>query len=172
MDRNVIPLSPEMFRELDVMARKMAGVVLIVREWLEMNGAFGRREALYTSAIVDTTLPEQSWKGCDVSWIEIANEIAPSAFHSCKRPEMDWMAVKPPRYLPIHSPARDRTRPAELQRNRSDGEQGAGSREFQGDCRKIAHTERSPGRPIRMGETLSRRTAPPAGRPDIFRNQL
>lgn len=105
MDRNVIPLSPEMFRELDVMARKMAGAVLIVREWSEMEGAFGRRGALYTSAIMDTTLPKRFWKGTDVSWIEIANAIDPSAFHSCKRPEMDWMAVKPPdiyRFIVLH----------------------------------------------------------------------
>jgi len=97
----IIKLTPELFRELDILARREAGKPLKVVDWREMEGAFARQSIWAAPLYLDINEPYLTERGV----IEIANQIDTDKFYSTKRPELDWRAIPKEqiyRFLVLH----------------------------------------------------------------------
>jgi len=97
----IIKLTPELFRELDILARREGGKPLKVVDWRKMEGAFAQQSVWAAPLYVDINKPHLTEKGV----IEIANQIDTDKFYSTKRPELDWRAIPKEqiyRFLVLH----------------------------------------------------------------------
>ncbi len=89
---NVIKLTRELYRKLDIIARQNAGTTIEVRKYKEMGGNFAETSIWPTRVCVDTCREE--WREMRV--IYLANRIDAGRFHSCPRSrwELNWGEIR------------------------------------------------------------------------------
>ena len=88
-ESNILKLTENQFRELDVLVRKKAGKVLKLYQH-ESRDDFGYWSAWAGDVVIDTTKMDAQYTMAEKGIINLANQIDVKRLKATKRPEMDW----------------------------------------------------------------------------------
>lgn len=89
----VIKLTPNLFRELDILTRTETGCPLSVFNHSESPWEFGSFSFQPEGLFKEVEIQESPGCCCEREIIKIANQIDLEAFYSAQRPEMDWRFI-------------------------------------------------------------------------------
>lgn len=88
----VLKLSPQLFEDLDEIARQQ-GFALDISTFEDMSQAWGRYSNLCGSAYTDARKPFGPGSTANLPYVTLAAEINLELLRSTKRPELDWAAI-------------------------------------------------------------------------------
>jgi hypothetical protein len=89
MKQKAINLTPDLYRELDIITRTRCGSVIEIVPAEEMGGDFARISLWAQTAYPNSTSERPEYTGT----ITLANQITVDSFWNCPRYEMDWSKV-------------------------------------------------------------------------------
>lgn len=94
--KDLLILTPALFRYLDVIARKHGGCVIEVKTPEQMKGSFVRWSMWAADVYKDHTMTS----GDEVSAIQLVNTLTVKDFRSMSRPEIDYSSIPPELIFP------------------------------------------------------------------------